>query len=175
MTAAFPEAGRHDIRALARWVDDHLAAHWQGVLEAHHDSLVAAYAKAGDLAFGTYQNLLFREIKRQMRGDGLSAVPALPGDFQTSREWGNADGTDQERWMWSVIHAASGKALGTLVHVVPHDHTRFRLPRRPSVFALHESGRAEVDAALSARSPDFAAAQPFHQWYENYLKARGEN
>lgn len=164
-----------DIHALARWVDDHLAAHWQTVLDLHRAKLEAAYQKAGDLAFGTYQNLLFRDIKRQMREAGLRATPALPGDFQTSREWGNADETDQERWMWSGVHAASGEALGTLVHVIPHDHTRFRLPRRPSVFALRETGRAEVEAALSARSPAFAAAQPFDQWYADYLKAQDGN
>lgn len=158
-----------DIHALGGWLDAALSAQWQTVLHAHREKLAAAYEKAGDAAYGTYQQLLLRDAKRQMRGAGLRATPPLPGDFMVSREWGNADETEQERWMWSVIHTASGTALGTLVHVIPHDHTGFRVPRPPRALGLPVSTRPEIEAALSARSPDFAAALPFDEWYAAYL------
>lgn len=174
MTGTFLAAvnGPPDILALGRWVDDRIAAHWQTVLNTHREKLADAYARAGDAAFGTYLNLLLRDVKRHFREAGLRVTPPLPGDFDTSREWGNADGTDNERWMWSCVGTASGEALGTLVVTIPHDHTRFRLPRRPRAFALHETGRAEVEAALSALSGDFARAQPFHEWYKAYLRGQ---
>lgn len=162
--------GRPDIIALGGWIDDHVAENWQSVLDAHAVKLADAYTRAGDAAFGTYLNLLLRGVKRKLRGAGLKTTPPLPGDFDSSREWGNDDGTDNERWMWSAVRAASGEPLGTLVTTVPHDHTRFRLPRRPRIFALPETERTAVEAALCSLSDDFARAQPFHEWYEAYLR-----
>lgn len=159
-----------DIFALSAWIDAQLEAHWQGVQDAYREKLADAYARAGDAAFGTYLNLLLRGAKRKLRESGLRTTPPLPGDFNISREWGSADETDNERWMWSAVHTALGEPLGTLVTTVPHDHTRFRLPRRPRVFALRETGRTEVEAALSRYSDNFAQALPFDRWYEAYLQ-----
>lgn len=161
---------RPDILALGGWIDAQLAESWQSVLDVHREKLADAYTRAGDAAFGTYLNLLLRGVKRRLREAGLRAVPPLPGDFDSSREWGNADGTDNERWLWSAVQTASGEPLGTLVTTIPHDHTRFRLPRRPHVFALRETERSAVEAALCARSDDFTRAQPFHERYEAYLQ-----
>ena len=77
--------------------------------------------------------------------------------------------------MWSTIHAASGQALGTLVHVIPHDHTRFHVPRRPEMFGVDEIDRGEVEAVLGTRSDDFAVALPFHEWYTQYLAGHAES
>ncbi|MEF2278998.1 DUF6022 family protein [Deinococcus sp. YIM 134068] len=174
MTETFPNAvnGSPDILALGQWVDAQVAEQWETVLDTHREKLADAYARAGDMAFGTYLNLLLRDVKRHMRDLGLKATPPLPGDFDISREWGNADGTDNERWMWSLVTTTSGEALGTLVLSIPHDHTRFRLPRPPHVFALRETERAGVEAALSARSSDFARALPFHEEYAEYLRGQ---
>lgn len=162
--------GRPDIFALGRWIDDKVAENWQSVLDAHSAKLADAYTRAGDAAFGTYLNLLFRDIKRKLREAGLKTTPPLPGDFDISREWGNDDGTDNERWMWSAAQTASGAPLGTLVTTIPHDHTRFRLPRRPRVLALQETERTTVEVALCSLSDDFAKALPFNEWYEEYLR-----
>ena len=163
-------SGRPDIFALGGRIDAQLAEQWQRVLDTYRAKLTDAYARAGDAAFGTYLNLLFRNVKRDLREAGLRTTPPLPGDFGSSREWGNADGTDNERWMWSAVHTASGEPLGTLVTTIPHDHSRFRLPRRPHVFALRETERSAVEAALCTRSDDFAGVQPFNEWYEGYLR-----
>ncbi|MBZ9750829.1 excinuclease ABC subunit UvrA [Deinococcus sp. HMF7604] len=158
-----------EIEALGEWLDAVLAAQWQTVLTTHADKLADAYARGGDAAYGTYLNLLLRGAKRDLRAAGLSAEPPLPGEFGASREWGNADETDQERWMWSVVRSPTGEALGTLVLTVPHSHAQFQLPRRPRAFGLRTVDLADTEAALSKRSPDFAAALPFHAWYQAYL------
>ncbi|WP_064014259.1 DUF6022 family protein [Deinococcus puniceus] len=164
-----------DIHRLAAWADAHLEAHWQGVLTEYRDKLDTAYAKAGDMAYGTYQHLLFRPIKRALREAGFGTQPALPGDFGHSREWGNADETHQERWIWSVVTGPDGVPLGTLVHIVPHDHSGFRIPQRPSIFGLPQTELPHIEAALSKLSPDFAAAQSFDEWYAGYLAGQEQS
>lgn len=163
-----------DIHTLAAWADAHLEAHWQAILTEYRPTLDKAYAKAGDMAYGTYQQLLFRPIKRALREAGWGTQPPLPGDFSQSREWGNADETHQERWMWSVVRGPDGTPLGTLVHIVPHDHSQFRIPQRPSIFGLTQVDLPDIEAALSELSAHFAAAQPFHEWYAGYLAGQTE-
>lgn len=124
----------------------------------------------GDAAYGTYLNLLFRPVRRLLEQAGLRASPRFPGDFNSSREWGNADESDQQRWMWSTIKAAGGEPLGTIVTITHHDHTRFRVPRQPGILALREVGKAAVEEALSRRSADFAQAVEFKVWYAEYLR-----
>ncbi|WP_221089374.1 DUF6022 family protein [Deinococcus aquaedulcis] len=159
-----------DIEALGDWLDAQLAAQWQDVLGTHAGKLADAYARAGDAAYGTYLNLLLRGAKRELRAAGLRAQPPLPGDFGVSREWGNAQETDQERWMWSVLHSPDGTPLGTLVVAMAHDHTRFHLPRRPRAFGVPSVDLTQTETLLGERSADFAAALPFHAWYEADLK-----
>lgn len=162
-----------DIAAVAREIEAYVAGEWQSILEENRDKLADAYARAGDMAYGTYLDLLFRPVHRWMRESGLRARPKLPGDFEISREWGNSDETDQQRWMWSTLETADGRALGTLVTVTHHDHTRFRVPRAPGIFALGETGQDAVVDALSARSPGFAAAREASIEIAEYLAAAG--
>ena len=95
----------------------------------------------GDAVCGVFQKLLFAPIKRSLAAADLKAVPGLPGNFQSSREWGNEAET-QQRWMWSVTQSSSGEALGTLVHVIHHDHTAFRVPQQPEIIALRETDKS---------------------------------
>ena len=66
---------------------------------------------------------------------------------------------------------ANGAPLGTLVTIIYHDHTQFRLPRPPHLFALAEVGEEAVVAALSARSAEFRRALPFTEEYALYLQS----
>jgi len=163
---------RRDIFALGHRIERHIAESWQAILQTKHDRLLEVFEKAGDAAYGTYGTLLFRPVRRQLEQAGLRASPRLPGDFEISREWGNADESDQQRWMWSTIKTAAGEPLGTIVTLFHHDHTRFRVPRQPGILALREIDKAAVEAELSRRSPDFARAVEFKVWYAEYL--RGE-
>lgn len=165
-------AGKRDIHAVARAIEAEVAARWEVILREHEAKLRDAYAKAGDMAYGTYLTLLFSPVQGQLRRDGLRASPSLPGDFELSREWGAATEDDQQRWMWSTIETAAGAALGTIVTITFHDHTRFRLPRAPQVLALAEVGEAAVVAALAARSADFRAAREARIEIAEYLASQ---
>ncbi len=163
-----------DILALAQEFDAYIRANWQHVLEKHHVKLMAAYAEAGDSAYGTYLTLLFRPVHRHLKAAGLKPMPRLPGDFNRSREWGVPAGNDEQRWMWSTILGDAGAPIGTLVTIVYHDHTQFRLPRPPHLFGITETDQEAVVAALSARSEPFKHALPFTEEYALYLKSQEE-
>ncbi|MGV3618429.1 MAG: DUF6022 family protein [Fimbriimonas sp.] len=161
---------RADIFALGRKIQNHFAENAAPMLEENAEVLNAAYEKAGDAAYGVYLGLLYRPIRRQMEAAGLRAAPAFPGDFDASREWGNEDETDNQRWMWTVIENADGQPLGSIVTIAHHSHARFEIPRPPEILALRETEKADVERALSQRSTDFANAEEFSVWYANYLK-----
>jgi hypothetical protein len=158
-----------DIFALAQEFDAYIQANAQQVLEKHHAKLMEAYAEAGDNAYGTYLTLLLRPIHRRLKEVGLKPKPRLPGDFNLSREWGVPTEDDEQRWMWSTLLGVDGAPIGTLVTITYHDHTQFRLPRPPHLFALAEVGKEAVVEALSARSEQFKHALPFTEEYELYL------
>lgn len=162
-----------DIFALARYIEGHIAENWQALFLQNEGKLLDAYNRAGDMAYGTYLNLLFRPVHRQLKQAGLLPAPKLPGDFEISREWGIPEETDQQRWMWSAITSAGGVPLGTVVTVVFHDHTQFRLPRQPQILALTETGEGAVVEALSRRSTDFAQAREARIEIEEYLRSVG--
>jgi hypothetical protein len=160
------------IFTIEQWINRHITENWQVVREEKRAQLLDAYQKAGDMAYGTYLNLLFLPVHKQLKEVGFSAEPRLPGDFDISREWGNTpDLSDQERWMWSTItEVKSNKSIGTIVTKVYHDHTQFRLPRAPIVMALSETTKKEVLEVLSQHSPDFKQALEFHEEYAEYMK-----
>lgn len=159
-----------DIYAIGRHIEALVAEQWQSILQTHAAKLQDAYERAGDSAYGTYLDLLFRPVRKDFRQAGLRAAPALPGDFDISREWGNEDESDQQRWMWSTINSPEG-SLGTIVTIIFHDHNQFRVPRAPQIIALQETDKEDVVEALSGRSPDFAQAVEFNIWYADYLRS----
>lgn len=170
-----------DIFALARNFEAYIAENWEMTLETNRAKLARAYAEAGDSAYGTYLDALFRPIHRQLREMGLKAKPRLPGEFSISREWGVPTEDDEQRWMWSTIVRVNeesgmgdGEPIGTLVTVVYHDHTQFRLPRTPHLFALSQVGKEAVVEELSRRSEKFKHALEFTLEYELYLQKLAE-
>ncbi|UVI27740.1 DUF6022 family protein [Paenibacillus spongiae] len=158
------------IDAIGRFIGDQINENWQAVLVKNEDKLLKAYNEGGDAAYGTYLNLLFAPIHTQLKEAGLRPTPKFPGDFNISREWGNEDETDQQRWMWSSVHALNGGTVGTIVTIVFHDHTQFRVPRQPRIIALSEYGKEDVVKALSLLSPDFEQALEFTAEYKEYLR-----
>ncbi|MBB6097491.1 hypothetical protein HNR42_000908 [Deinobacterium chartae] len=162
-----------DIHALADRLQSTIDTRWKALLEEHADRLADAYARGGDLAYGSYLGLLFRPLNRELKRSGLRLIPDLPGNMERSREWGSdAAGTDQQRWMWSRVERGQGEPLGTLVTVVYHDHTRFRLPRAPRVLALEATDDAAVIRALSQRHHEFETAPEFTVEVAAYLRSQ---
>lgn len=160
-----------DIHALAQHVQRHVSERWQATLDENAEKLADAYARGGDMVYGTYLGLLLRPLNRQLKAAGFTLTPDLPGNLDSSREWGEApDETDQQRWMWSLVQGANGEGLGALVTVFFHDHTGFRLPRSPQIIGLIESSDDAVIVALSARSEEFRNAQDFTVEVAEYMK-----
>ncbi|MUL37982.1 DUF6022 family protein [Gloeocapsopsis dulcis] len=158
-----------DIYAIGRYIANHITENWQTLLLKNQDKLLNAFNKAGDMAYGAYCYKLFRPVHQQLKYAGLHPSPWFPGDFNISREWGNANQSDQQRWMWSTIKSNEGKALGTIVTIIFHDHTQFRLPHQPQVIALTETSKEGVVKVLSKRSTDFKNALEFQIEYAEYL------
>ncbi|PTM59250.1 DUF6022 family protein [Desmospora activa] len=161
------------IEAIAQYIEEHIRASWQGVFQENHDRLLEVYNKAGDPAYGTYLNFLLLPMNKQLKDAGLRPEPRLPGDLDISREWGNIE--ERQRWMWSTIHTEKGESLGTIVTIVYHDHTQFRIPRQPQIIALNETHKEDIVAALSHRSSDFKHAREFAIEVEEYLKNQQSN
>lgn len=171
-----PDLRHADIHALAQHVQRHVGEHWQAILDENAKKLADAYARGGDMAYGTYLGLLFRPVNRQLKAVGFVLTPDLPGDLDRSREWGNApDETNQQRRMWSLVQSADDEGLGALVTVIFHDHTGFRLPCSPHIIALTESSNDAVIGALSARSEEFRSAREFTIEVAEYLKSLESN
>jgi hypothetical protein len=136
--------------------------------------LSKAYQEIGDGAYGLYLDFLFKPIYRELKNSGFSVQPKLPGNLNISREWGNADETDQQRWMWSVLKHADGSDCGTIVVEVFHDHTQFRLPKPPAIRFLNLTKRQDIIAELSRISSDFAKAKDMKAEYADYLAKLSE-
>jgi Family of unknown function (DUF6022) len=166
----FTKNENSNIFILAQYIEGHIAANWQTLLQKHNDKLLRVFNKAGDMAYGAYLNFLFRPIYMQLKQVGLYPEPRFPGDFSISREWGNKEETDQQRWMWSTIKSTEGKSLGTIVTITFHDHNQFRIPQKPQIIALAETSKDTVVKALSQLSADFENAREFQVEYEEYLQ-----
>ncbi|GET35814.1 DUF6022 family protein [Microseira wollei] len=161
---------QRDILAIAQYIEAHIALNWQTLIHKNIDKLVGVFNKAGDMAYGMYLGWLFLPIHKQLKQAQLRPEPRFPGDFNISREWGNQEQTDQQRWMWSTIESAEGKSLGTIVTITFHDHTQFRIPQKPQIIALTETSKEAVVETLSQRSADFKNALEFQIEYADYLR-----
>ncbi|WP_054026546.1 DUF6022 family protein [Bacillus sp. FJAT-28004] len=172
LKAFLEESNESLIAAMASYIKNHIHENWQTILLNNQDILLKAYNEAGDVAYGTFLNLLFLPVHRQFKEAEFRLDPKLPGDFDISREWGNAEETDQQRWMWSSVYSSNGEAIGTIVTITFHDHTQFRIPRQPQIIPLSETAKADVVAALSLLSPEFEQALEFTVEYEEYLRSQ---
>jgi Family of unknown function (DUF6022) len=164
------ENQKSDILAIAQYIEAHIALNWQTLIHKNIDKLVGVFNKAGDMAYGMYLGWLFLPVHKQLKQAQLRPEPRFPGDFNISREWGNQEQTDQQRWMWSTINSAERKPLGTIVTITYHDHTQFRIPQKPQIIALTETSKEAIVEALSHRSVDFNNALEFKIEYAEYLR-----
>jgi Family of unknown function (DUF6022) len=164
------EKKNSDIFTIGQYIEGHIDANWQTLLQKHHHKLLRAFNKAGDMAYGAYLNFLFRPVHMQLKQVNLYPQPRFPGDFSVSREWGNKEETNQQRWMWSTIKSTQGDSLGTIVTITFHDHNKFRIPQKPGIIALAQINKDAVVEALSQLSFDFKNAREFQVEYEEYLQ-----
>ena len=153
----FTKSGSSDIHTIARYIQEHVDEQWDTVYRNTRDEMVARYDEIGDSVYGIYGSRLFRLIHDQFKDAGLRATPRLPGDFNSSREWGAED--DRQRWMWSKIVTKDNAPVGTIVVTFYHDHEQIRIPRAFKIIGLGATSKLDVVEALSKLSPDFREAR----------------
>lgn len=135
------------IQTLANYIQQHVREQWQQVLQENQEEFLRLYDKAGEPAYGTFALKLFRPVRVQLESAGFLSEPGFPGTLSTSLERGPSE--ERERWMWSVMSQSRGAQVGTIVVRLFHDHTRFRVPRPPGVFALEETDADAITRAVS--------------------------
>ncbi|WP_028778669.1 DUF6022 family protein [Shimazuella kribbensis] len=158
----------HKIFAVGEYIEEHVTKNWDVILTEKKQQLEHAFATVGEPSYGTYLNFLYMPLHTQLEEAGLSVSSRLPGNMDISREWGtNPEETDQHRCLWSTLYEKeSGQAIGTIGVVLPHDHTKFRVPSKPPIFALTETEKDDVVTVLSKRYEeyDFANLMEFHEY-----------
>lgn len=139
------------IQTLAGYIQRYISEQWEQVLRENREELLRLYDEAGEPAYGTFARRLFRPVREQLELAGFRSEPHFPGALPASREWGLPE--ERQRWMWSVMRRGQGVPVGTIVVGLFHDHTRFRVPRPPEIFALEEIDIEAIVQAVSRRSP----------------------
>jgi hypothetical protein len=135
------------IHELSAHVRSYIEAHYQRVFAENEERLQQVFAQVGEPAYGAFGRVLFQPLKEELAHYGVHCENNLPGVLQTSIErWGPPE--DRERCLWTILRNADGHPLGTLVTRLFHDHTRFRLPRPPRVFALDVYEQEDILEAL---------------------------
>ncbi|GAC1628767.1 MAG: hypothetical protein NVS4B11_26980 [Ktedonobacteraceae bacterium] len=140
------------IHTLTSYTRQYLRAEWHHLLQEHQEELAQTFDKAGEYAYGVFFRMLCQPMQEQMTQAGFLVEPGYPGDFRsTSVEyWGPPE--ERERCLWCVVRTANGTPLGAIVTQVFHDHTGFRIPQSPGVFAIEETEPAAIVEALSHAS-----------------------
>jgi hypothetical protein len=137
---------QNTVQKLADYILDHVHERWQQVLTENQEELRRLYEEAGESAYREFSQKLFQPVQSQLERAGFLSEPPFPGALSASKEWGPLE--ERQRWLWSVVRRGrEAPPLGTLVVGLFHDHTRFRIPRSPSVLALKET---DADAILGA-------------------------
>lgn len=161
--------GALDIHALADKIQSLVDGQLASILPAQQQDYDERFIRDGDMAYGALNTQLFQPVRTLLMELGLKADPRLPGDFQESREWGNAEETHQQRWMWSMIKDGGGQVVGAIAVGSHHDHSRFTLPRSPEIIGISATSQERVIQELGEKMPEFAKAPSFRLWYQDYL------
>lgn len=159
----------HDIFTIGQAIQQHVDAQWEAIFQQVKPEMVARYDEIGDGVYGIYGAHLFRDVHAQLKAMGLRAAPRLPGNFNSSREWGD-DESNRQRWMWSKISTTAGEAIGTIATGFYHDHIEIRIPRPFKIIALTETSKREVERALSELMPEFKQALEARIEYAAYYR-----
>ena len=137
------------IDTLTSYIRQYMREQSLRIEQEHHEELVHTFDKAGEYAYGVFFRMLCQPLQEQIKQAGFICEPDYPGDFRSAslEYWGPPE--ERERCLWSVVRTTQGTALGTIVTQVFHDHTGFRIPHCPGVFALEETERSAIVEALS--------------------------
>ena len=152
LTEVLAEKREITIHTLTSYIRQFLREQWHTLAQEHQEELEQTFKKAGEYAYGVFFRMLCQPLQEQLTQAGFLCEPAYPGDFRTAsvEYWGPPE--ERERCLWSVVKTADGTTLGTIVTQVFHDHTGFRIPHAPGVFALEETAHEAIVESLSHAS-----------------------
>ncbi|WP_411551860.1 DUF6022 family protein [Paenibacillus lautus] len=140
------------MKALAHYCQGYLKDQWLTVWEENLHELERIFQDRGDYAYGLFCSKLFRPLEAEVYAAGLIPKPVMPGAFPQSEElWGSWE--ERERRFWSVIHDDNGRAIGTLITRFFHDHTAFRIPFMPQVYAIPQTELASIKEVITQLKP----------------------
>lgn len=157
------------IHTLASYIRQYIHEYCQPMLQEHQEELLRTFGKAGEPTYGVFSRMLFQQLQQELKQAGFACEPDYPpGDLRSGsvEYWGPPE--ERERCFWSVVRAAQGTLLGTIITQFYHDHTQFRLPLPPSVLALEETETDAIVAALADASVRLVGRQqveaPQRKW-----------
>lgn len=140
------------IHTLTSYIRQFLREQWLSMAQAHQEELEQTFDKAGEYAYGVFFRMLCQPLQEQLAQVGFLCEPTYPGDFRSASIecWGPPE--ERERCLWCIVKTAEGTPLGTIVTQMFHDHTEFRIPHAPGVFALEETEHEAIVESLSHAS-----------------------
>ncbi|MFG1731205.1 DUF6022 family protein [Paenibacillus sp. 843] len=141
------------MKALAHYCQRYMDDQWQNVWEENQNELEHIFQNKGDYAYGLFCSKLFRPLEAEVYSAGLTPKPVMPGTFPQSEElWGPWE--ERERRFWSVIHYDNERAIGTLITRFFHDHTTFRIPIVPQIYAIPQTDVTAIKEVISHWQPE---------------------
>jgi Family of unknown function (DUF6022) len=139
------------VYTIVSYLQSYIEEHYQRTLDENQEQFLRIFTQVGEPAYGAFGRALFQPVAEILSQCGITCTNGLPGKLQTSIErWGPPE--DRERCLWSTLCDSDGATMGTIVTRLFHDHTQFRLPRPPHVFALDETDPSNIDTVLSHAS-----------------------
>ncbi|PYI52060.1 DUF6022 family protein [Paenibacillus flagellatus] len=126
-----------------------MSVSWKSVLEERREELAGLFAQYGDRAYGVWIQQFMAPVFEQLTAEGY----IVKGGFNRNdsvENWGPPE--ERERCVWYVVKDGEGAPIGTMVLQVYHSHRAFHVPRAPRLFALEETERERIVAALSDAS-----------------------
>jgi Family of unknown function (DUF6022) len=161
------------VYTIVSYLQSYIEEHYQRTLDKNREQFLRIFTQVGEPAYGAFGRALFQPVAEVLSQCGITCKNGLPGNLQTSIErWGPPE--DRERCLWSALCDSDGATLGTIVTRLFHDHTQFRLPRPPHVFALDETDSSNIFTMLSCASLRIPGGEEYRGAFLQIKDEQGE-
>lgn len=144
------------IREIGEAANRYVSAEWKPLYERMYGHLTAAFREIEDAAYGLYLDQLMPPLFEGLEEAGYRvALEVKEGDFiigkylkfsDSLEKWGAED--NRARLFWNIIVNEEAEAIGTLLTEIPHSHLEFKIPSMPQLYALSETGKERIRAAI---------------------------
>lgn len=134
------------IEAIVRKASKIMDSSWRAEYEERREELERMFAEFGDRAYGAWIQRFMVPVFAHLAEEGYQAKAGF-NRSDSVENWGPPE--ERERCAWYVIKGSDGEPVGSMILQVYHSHRSFRLPRAPRLFALPETDKEAIVAALS--------------------------